>query len=73
MGTDEDLSPVGELYAHALATWVAEAKPQPTEVWTSTLRRAVGTCKYIPLQKRYFKELDEICTGGTVCVRACVQ
>ena len=83
IGGDSGLSEHGEEYAHKLAEWaskdlVKDGRGNPTLVrlWTSSLKRAVDTVKYIPhppvhingvewvqMRPKVFRNLDEIFAG----------
>ncbi len=63
LGGDSSLTDRGREYAHALRSFV-DSRPRPiTNVWTSTLRRAIETAE--PLGRSFLpiRALDEIDTG----------
>jgi broad specificity phosphatase PhoE/predicted kinase len=64
IGGDSPLTLKGDQYAQALADWVEQnSYKESLYVWTSTLKRAIGTAQYINRPKIQLKPLDEIDAG----------
>lgn len=63
VGSDSDLSPLGQKYAEKLAEYVHTHLKPPYTVWTSTLKRTRQTAKAIGHSTMQIKALDEIDAG----------
>jgi len=66
LGGDTTLTQLGDNYAHELAEWLSEKSKllnQPIAIWTSTHKRCVQTCQYIPKSKLKLRQLDELDYG----------
>jgi broad specificity phosphatase PhoE/predicted kinase len=63
IGGDAPLSEAGSGYAAQLASTVRERMGTDLVVWTSTLRRTIGTAEVIGLPFRTWRALDEIDAG----------
>jgi len=64
IGGDSPLTSKGDEYAHVLADWVeSHIQGEYLTVWTSTLRRSIGTAQYINHPKVNLRPLDEIDSG----------
>lgn len=63
IGGDPPLSDRGRIYAHSLAEFFAEQKPERLEAWTSSLQRSVSTAAPLGVPKIARRALDEIDAG----------
>lgn len=65
IGGDPDLSSSGQRYANALASFLNERFPGPSDVvvWTSSLKRAVQTAEPLGRRSWPWRALDEIDAG----------
>jgi broad specificity phosphatase PhoE len=63
IGGDAPLSALGDQYARRLAEFVRQHAIRPPEVWCSTLKRTVQTCRYLPIQPVQWAALNEIDAG----------
>lgn len=62
IGGDSDLTLRGDRYTQALAELV-KTLPGPPAIWTSTLRRATSTARYLDASPQAWRQLDEIDAG----------
>lgn len=63
IGGDPPLTPRGEQYACALATFVQNRTSTRPAVWTSTLARTIATATPVTKEVRTWRALDEIDAG----------
>jgi broad specificity phosphatase PhoE/predicted kinase len=63
IGGDSPLSPRGEAYARALASFLREREKGELVLWTSTLRRSIETSRHFSQKPVAWRALDEIDAG----------
>uniref|UniRef100_A0A669DJN3 6-phosphofructo-2-kinase/fructose-2,6-biphosphatase 1 n=1 Tax=Oreochromis niloticus TaxID=8128 RepID=A0A669DJN3_ORENI len=63
IGGDTGLSPRGQKYASALATFIKGQKISDLKVWTSHMKRTVQTAEALGVQYEQWKALNEIDAG----------
>ncbi|XP_041860336.1 6-phosphofructo-2-kinase/fructose-2,6-bisphosphatase 1 isoform X1 [Melanotaenia boesemani] len=63
IGGDSGLSPRGQKYANALASFIRGQKIKDLKVWTSHMKRTIQTAETLGVQYEQWKALNEIDAG----------